>query len=33
LTGATSGVNTERGAALLARLGYVSAGTLTYKDV
>jgi len=33
LTGATSGINRERGAALLERLGYVPTGTSMYKDV
>ena len=33
LTGATSGIKTDRSAALLERLGYVPTGTSTYKDV
>lgn len=33
LTGATSGIKSERGAALLERLGYVPNGTTLYKDV
>ena len=33
LTGATSGIKTERSAALLERLGYVPTGTTLYKDV
>jgi len=33
LTGATSGIKSERGAALLERLGFVPTGTALYKDV
>jgi GNAT superfamily N-acetyltransferase len=33
LTGATSGIKSERGAALLERLGFVPTGTSMYKDV
>ena len=33
LTGATSGIKIERGAALLERLGFVPSGTTLYKDV
>ena len=33
LTGATSGINRERGAALLERLGFVPTGTSMYKDL
>ena len=33
LTGATSGIKSERGAALLERLGFVPTGTSVYKDL
>jgi hypothetical protein len=33
LTGATSGIKSERGAALLERLGFVPTGMSMYKDV
>jgi len=33
LTGATSGINSKRAAALLERLGFVPTGTALYKDV
>ena len=33
LTGATSGIKSERGAALLERLGFVPTGTSMYKDL